>query len=98
MFVDVNIGNSHPSTFDIMAQRTSDTIINFKKNVNVLGYKDVIRRGNQVLTPTYMKLSELKKLSRQYQKDVEFTTGMKEHDVKSKLEEKFPILRNQRYA
>lgn len=95
LFIEHTVGKSHPSTFDIMVQPISK---NFKKNVNVLRYTDVTRRGDQVFTPFYMKLAKLKKSPRQYKKGVEFTTGMTDHDVKSKLEEEFPILRNQRYA
>jgi len=71
---------------------------NFKKNVNVLRYKDVKRIGDQVFLPNYMKLAELKKSPNQFKRGVEFTApGMTDHDVKRKLEEEFPILRNQRY-
>lgn len=68
----------------------------FNKNVNVLKYKDVTRIRDEVYIPNYMTMGKLKKSEGQYKKDVEFTTGMDGHAVKSKLEETLPILKNQR--
>lgn len=81
-----------------MTQPKSGTVTIFKKNVNVLRYNDVIRRGDQVFTPASWKLSEFKKSESLFQRGVEFTIEMTVHDVKNKLEEKFPDLKNHRYA
>ena len=90
------VGNSQPSTMAQPKSRTAVTI--FKKNVNVLRYNDVTRSESQVFAPIPLKLAEFKKSESQYQRDVEFTIYMTDYDVKRRLEEKFPDLKNQRYA
>lgn len=67
----------------------------YSKNVLLFKYEDLRRESSEVYTPILIRMSELRK-SEQFKRAVEFNEGMSETDVKNKLEEVFPILRNKR--
>ena len=66
------------------------------RSVVVLKTSDVTIRGNEVLMPILIEMSQIKKPEREQFKKVEITKEMTERDVTGKLLETFPYLRNQR--
>ena len=79
------------------AMQPSDTHANSNdRSVVVLKTSDVTIRGNEVLMPIFIEMSQIKKLEREQFKKVEITREMTERDVTGKLLETFPYLRNQR--
>ena len=66
------------------------------RSVVVLKTSDVTIRGNEVLMPILIEMSQIKKPEREQFKKVEITREMTERDVTGKLLETFPYLRNQR--
>lgn len=79
------------------AMQPSDTHANSNdRSVVVLKTSDVTIRGNEVLMPILIEMSQIKKPEREQFKKVEITREMTERDVTGKLLETFPYLRNQR--
>ena len=79
------------------AMQPSDTHANSNdRSVVVLKTSDVTIRGNEVLMPILIEMSQIKKPEREQFKKVEITKEMTERDVTEKLLETFPYLRNQR--
>ena len=79
------------------AMQPSDTHPNSNdRSVVVLKASDVTIRGNEVLMPILIQMSQIKKPEREQFKKVEITKEMTERDVTEKLLETFPYLRNQR--
>ena len=79
------------------AMQPSDTHANANdRSVVVLKTSDVTIRGNEVLMPILIEMSQIKKREREQFKKVEITKEMTERDVTGKLLETFPYLRNQR--
>ena len=66
------------------------------RSVVVLKTSDVKIRGNDVFMPITIEMSQIKKPERGQFKKVEITKEMTERDVREKLLETFPYLRNQR--
>lgn len=79
------------------AMQPADTNANSNdRSVVVLKTSDVRIRGNEVLMPILIEMSQIKKPEREQFKKVEITKEMTERDVREKLLETFPYLRNQR--
>ena len=79
------------------AIQPSDTHANSNdRSVVDLKTSDVKIRGNDVFMPTTIEMSQIKKPENEQFKKVEITKEMTERDVREKLLEAFPYLRNQR--
>ena len=79
------------------AMQPSGTHVNSNdRSVVVLKTSDVTIRGNEVFMPILIEMSQIKKPEREQFKKVEITKEMTERDIREKLLEKFPYLRNQR--
>ena len=79
------------------AIQPSDTHANSNdRSVVDLKTSDVKIRGNDVFMPITIEMSQIKKPERGQFKKVEITKEMTERDVRDKLLETFPHLRNQR--
>ena len=79
------------------AIQPSDTHANSNdRSVVDLQTSDVKIRGNDVFMPITIEMSQIKKPERGQFKKVEITKEMTERDVREKLLETFPHLRNQR--
>ena len=79
------------------AIQPSDTHANSNdRRVVDLKTSDVKIRGNDVFMPVTIEMSQIKKPERGQFKKVEITKEMTERDVREKLLETFPYLRNQR--
>ena len=79
------------------AMQPSDTHPNSNdRSVVVLKTSDVRMRGNDVFMPMTIEMCQLKKPGRRQFKKVEISKEMSEGDVREKLLETFPYLRNQR--
>ena len=79
------------------AMQPSGTHVNSNnRSVVVLKTSDCTIRGNDVFMPITIVMSQIKKPEREQFKKVEITKEMTERDVREKLLETFPYLRNQR--
>ena len=67
----------------------------FRKNVYLLKPNDLsFGPNNEVFTPNWGELADLRTKSEQFKRDVEFGENMSDHDVRRQLEMAFPALRN----